>query len=268
MSAFPNSSLRAQSETQFIMREIKAPAGWTAGVLEIEYPAELEVQRRYAAVVEELLLRLPMFERATAGEVLLQFDRCAPDREIPILQENARSWQPEIGLGVWLDREPPTLWSKEEFLAAAPGTLRPVMYRVFRIQSDPVEQAAAWQRLLGSGVLMRIVATRPNACVEGATEYLQPRIHEPSLTSFPFFVPLLTEAALKEPHWIYAGGPEAWLPEMDGYIRESAEDGGLLILARQPPESFWRLLDGEKTGIDSVRLQRSELGAPSPKSTS
>ena len=255
-------SARAPARPLFSLREIEAPVGWTAAVVELEFPASPDVQQAYAAVVAELLLRLPAFERAPAAEVFLQMDRCAPDREIPVIQENARSWQPEIGLGVWLDREPPTLWSKEEFLAAAPGTLRPVIDRVFRIQTDPTVQNAAWARLLGSGTLVRVVASAPGAFLEGATEYLQPRISEPSLSSFPFNLPLLTEAALRGSQTIYPGGPEAWLPQVDGYLRESAEDGGLLVLVRLPQDSFWPLLNERRLGVEPMRLKPQTTEMP------
>ena len=248
-------SPRVPVKPLFSLREINAPAGWTAAVIELEFPASPDVRQAYAAVVAELLVSVAAFERAPATEVLLQVDRCAPDREIPIIQENARSWQPEIGLGVWLDREPPTLWTKEEFLAAAPGTLRPVIDRVFRIQTDLAVQNAAWIRLLGSGTLVRVAASAPGVFLEGATKYLQPRISEPSLSSFPFTLPLLTEAALRGSQTIYPGGPEAWLPKVDGYLRESAEDGGLFMLVRLSQDDFWPLLNERRLGIAPTRLK-------------
>lgn len=240
---------------QLHLREIEAPYGWTAAILAMDFPAVARLQPHYAAIITELLARIPAFERSTSAELFLQFDRCAPDREIPILQQNARSWQPEFGLGVWLDQEPPTLWSKEEFLAAAPGTLRPVINRAVRLEPDPAVQADAWQRLLGSGVLVRVATPRPGAFLQGATEYLQQRITEPSLSSFPFYLPLLTAAALRKPQWIYEGGLDTWLPEADGYIRESAEDGGLLVLARQRPETFWPPLAVKPFGMVPARLE-------------
>jgi hypothetical protein len=241
-------------EHRLCLREVSAQQGWTAAVLETVYPVASERLQGYAAIVTELLLRLPAFRVPRPGELFLQFDRCKPDREVPILRENARNWQPEIGLGVWLDREPPTMWTPEEFVAAAPGTLRPLMHHLFRLQADPVVQATAWRRLLGSGVLLRVATAEADIFLKGATEFLHPRIAEPSLTGFPFYAPLLTATTFSQPGALYAAGVDVWLPGVEGYLRESEEDGGLLIVTRQSSAAFWQSVGKGDFGIDGVPL--------------
>ena len=244
----------SQIEERICLREIPAQTGWTAAVLEATYPVAAEAVQAYAAMVGELLQRLPAFRVPRPGELFLQFDRCRPEEEVLVLRENARSWQPEIGLGVWLDREPPTTWSEEEFIAAAPGTLRPLMYRLFRLQRDPAVQASAWRRLLGSGVLVRVATVEPDVFLAGATDFLQPKIADTSLTGFPFYAPLLTAEALSRPDPMFDAGFDVSLPGVEAYLRESEEDGGLLIVSRQSSTAFWQSLGKDDFGIDGVPL--------------
>lgn len=221
-------------KTPLILRELPCPLGWTAAVLETPLALEGGVHRAYHQAVMALLARLTPFQHSTSGEVLLQFDRMRPEVEIPVMQRNARYWQPEIGLGVWPHEGLPTTWTKEEFLAAAPGELRPVMYRVLRVQPDAAVQDAAFTALLGSGCLLRVATAHPGRFIPGSTTFFEHRILDPSLTSFPFYVPLLTSQALVAPHMDLKAPLNEWLPDVEGYLRESSEDGGLLLLVHQP----------------------------------
>jgi hypothetical protein len=250
-------------EQRLCLRETPARQGWTAAVLECAYPVPPKSEQSYVTAVAELLGRLPAFSQPRPSELFLQWDRCRPDREVMILRENARVWQPEIGLGVWLDREPPTMWSPEEFVAAAPGTLRPLMHHLFRLQRDAKVQESAWRRLRGSGVLLRVVCVVPDAFVAGATEFLHPRITETSLTGFPFYGPLLTVDALSQPNAVFDGPIDLWLPAVQGYLRESEEDGGLLVVARQSSSDFWQSLGKDDFGIDGVPLPARDGDAAS-----
>lgn len=248
-------SLSHSTKSRLHLREIACPDSWTAAVLETPFAPDGGPHPDYQAAVDYLFTHLEPFEHTIGQEVMLQFDRCRPDIEIPLLRTNARIWQPEIGLGVWPNQDVPTTWTKEEFIAAAPGTLRPVMYRVFRVQTeDPAAQASAWKTLLGSGVLIRIATSKPGGFLPAATAFLQPKITDVSLESFPFYMPLLTEDALAHPHPAFAAELNAWLPACEGYMRESEEDGGLLILSRQLPEQFWGALAKTKPPFDAVRL--------------
>jgi hypothetical protein len=244
----------AIGEQRLCLREVPARQGWTAAVLECAYPVAPGSEQGYVAAVAALLNRLPAFSQPRPSELFLQWDRCRPDHEVMTLREHARVWQPEIGLGVWLDREPPTMWSPEEFVAAAPGTLRPLMHHLFRLQRDDKAQDSAWRRLLGSGVLLRVACAVPDAFVAGATEFLHPRIMETSLTGFPFYAPLLTVAGIARPDAAFEGPFDLWLPEVEGYLRESEEDGGLLVVARQASPDFWRSLGKDDFGVEGVPL--------------
>ncbi len=180
----------------------------------------------YRRAVEHLLALRPEFAPPFAQEVLLQFDRFRPE-DVPLLQSNASQWLPDIGLGFWSHREAPTLWTRDEFINSTQDELRPLMHRIFRIQQEKKAVQSAWEALLGSGVLLRMAAPDAAAFYDAALKYYQPQITEVSFRSFPFYVPLLEGEALRQ-----ASGSDLqqWLCGAAGYVRESSEDGGLLLM--------------------------------------
>ena len=120
------------------LQEVSAPQGWTAALLQQQLPIDDDEQLlAYRDAVAKLMERLTPFSEVHAEEVFLQFGRCRPDREIKLLQANARLWMPEFGVGIWLHGDPPHTWTRDEFEEAEPGTLRPVIERVVRVQRDP-----------------------------------------------------------------------------------------------------------------------------------
>ncbi|MGI4756635.1 MAG: hypothetical protein ACRYGF_07285 [Janthinobacterium lividum] len=241
------------------LHEVAAPAGWTALLLQQDLPVDSEAQRsRYAEAVAAVLQRLPVPQLVPAEEVLLLFERLRPAVEIPVFQNEARQWMPEFGMGVWLHGEAPTTWTTDEFLDA-PTTLRPVIERVVRVARNPQAQRGAWDRLLGSGALLRTLAADPTF-LSGATEVLKPTIADRSLTSFPFYLPLLRAGELQRASPVYDEPLEEYLPGVYAYLRESVEDGGLLLLLRQPPDTFWKKFGASP--LPGVTVHRS-MSAPS-----
>lgn len=226
-----------------VLRELDAPAGWTALLLEQHLPATGEELPAYRKAVGDLLADLPGTNTASPEEVLLLFECCRPDMEAVTLRENARTWMPEFGVGIWIDQPPPMKWTRDEFKEAAPGTLRPVVERVLRIRKSPVMQKAAWNRLLGSGAAIWLKEAGVDDILEQAAEELRPTIRDISLTSFPFYLPLLRASTLTKPSSASAGQWERIMPGVDLYLRESVEDCGLLVALRQAPQTFrnqWR----------------------------
>ena len=245
----------AALHSSYMLRELAAPAGWTAALLEVELPLASKESESYAAAIAELRAELEAIVERPQRELFLLFERCRPAIEVPIIQRNARWWMPEFGMGVWLDQEAPSTWSAEEFTTAAPGTLRPVIDRVLRLSRDSKAQEHAWRMLAGSGTLISVVTTTPDRFVRDATASIRPRITDPSLTSFPFYLPLLTAEALKTPSAFWNAPLEDVLPEVQVYFRESVEEGGLLIAIRHDPVTFWNGLSRKQ--FASLRLQRS-----------
>ncbi len=242
----------------FRLVEVAAPRNWSAVLLPQTFPIDVRSQQdAYRTAAEELLTLLHPFNPAESEELLLVFAQMRPDVEIPALRANARLWMPQFGMGVWLDQPPPTTWSREEFENAAPGMLRPVVERVLRVHTEPEVHRSAWQELAGSGAIIRVVCSKPNQFLPGAMEQLHGTISDPSLTSFPFYVPLLRADTLDQTWPEYNLPLEDYLPNVLLYARESVQDGGLLVLTRHSPERLRSLLErkphGFRTDMPSTR---------------
>lgn len=231
----PNRSC-AQFESR--LRQLEAPAGWCAWLLEAEYPVEHERAQAYRDQVQSLLDASDVFFPPWRQQVLLQFDRLRPGEDVALLRHNASLWLPDIGLGVWPHREAPRLWSREEFLDTPMQELRPIMHRMLRVDSNPAATRSAWETMLGLGVL-RIASQDPDRFYRQAEERSQARIVEPAFQSFPFYVPLLEVRGLTE---LPASEVHGWLEGIDAYVRESSEDGGLLLLLRAAPALYFERL--------------------------
>src|SRR5579884_1417616 len=72
-----------------------------------------------------------------------------------LVRKHGAQWIPETGLGVWPDREPPRLWSAEDFHELDPGQkIRPMMYTVFHVSGGTEASEHALSTLAGSGTLI------------------------------------------------------------------------------------------------------------------
>ncbi len=241
------------------LQEVPAPAGWTALLLRQALPVEDEADRElYLEAVAAVLGRLPVPQLVPAEEVLLLFERLRPAVEVPVFQNEARRWMPEFGMGVWLHGEAPATWTADEFLDAEPGTLRPVIDRVIRVARTPEAQRGAWDALLGSGALLRTLSADARF-LPGATAVLKPTIADRSLTGFPFYLPLLRAGELDRARPVYDEPLEEYLPGVYAYLRESVEDGGMLLLIHQPPDAFWKKFG--TASITGVTVRRRTLPA-------
>ena len=85
--------------------------------------------------------------------------------------------------------------------------------------------------MLGRGHLLFIAVTDSNAFFDAVARAFLPRIEEPALTSFPFYVPFVDANGLVSRN---DDELEASLPHVLFYLRESVEDQGVLVLSRQP----------------------------------
>ena len=241
-----------------LLHEIAAPQGWTGMLLEHPLPIEDDDERlAYVELADELLRLIPSFAEARHEELLLLFERLRPKVEILLLRSHARAWLPEFGVGVWTHQDPPHLWTPEEFHLAKHDELRPIIERVVRVTGGLHEQSSAWRRMLGSGSVLRVATAEKNLFIERSTELLKPRMTEPSLTSFPLYVPLLTAKGILAPAPAFDLPFYDLLPGVDAYLRESREDGGILVLVRQQPELFWNNLpSASKPILDRFDLHR------------
>ncbi len=208
-------------------------AGWEVyrlPVSQFNIPTE-ECTRLYSAVrrIRDALVR----ERSLHHEAFIQLEQFEEKEARTIFAAHSKEWIPEIGLGVWPDRDPPAVWTKEEFRSAPPGErVRPLMYNVFQISTTPAARRRAVEVLFRFGAMMEILTSLgPDSLFEGMTEELLPPIQDPSYTCFSYYVPLLeaktvTAAPIEQ--------MERWCRGISVYIRQSFEDRGVLILSRDP----------------------------------
>ena len=83
--------------------------------------------------------------------------------------------------------------------------------------------------MLGLGAVLEIWA--PHGLLDRARRLFHPTIRDPTFASFPFFVPLLGAASLRTAN---ADEVTEWLCGAALYVRESAEDGGIVVVSPDP----------------------------------
>jgi len=189
-----------------------------------------------------------------SSEVFVQLEQLKVGGARALFSEHAPEWIPEVGLGVWPDRDPPAIWTREEFKNAVPGErLRPLMYQVFRVGTSPASRERAREIMLGCGPVLQIMAVDCDRFFRETSALFLSRIKHRSYRSFPFYVPLLEKKTLEtaKPDQL-----EAWFCSATVYIRQSFEDKAIVIASREPltpileelggrfekkPEPVWRI---------------------------
>lgn len=227
------------------LRAVNAPAGWDAWLLPVSaFPMpedELEPVKRFCESVSVALMN----QRSLNLETLIQMEKLHLGDGADRLADNGREWIPAIGLGVWPDRDPPTLWTREEFEALDVNEMpRTLMYQVFRVTTEQPARHAARDRMIGLGTVLEIF-TRDDSekFLERAREFLLPPIKEKSFNCFPFYASLLEAKSFSN------ASPEQlndWFCGADAYLRESPEDEGILIAARDSLDELFGSLKGTR----------------------
>jgi hypothetical protein len=226
------------------MRQVTAPPPWEAWLLPLSaFPVpetEIGPARKFCGNLTTAVMK----QRSLSLETLIQMEKLhlgdGPDR----LSDNGREWIPAMGLGVWPGREPPTLWTKEEFEALDVGEMpRTLMYQVFRVTTEQPARHAARDRMFGLGTVLEIL-TRDDSepFLEKTRAVLLPPITDKSFNCFSFYIPLFEAQTFKEST---AEQLDEWFCGAAAYIRESPEDEGVLVAARDSLQDVFRSLGGE-----------------------
>jgi hypothetical protein len=163
----------------------------------------------------------------------LQMNQLHLDRGAQKLSANGRTWLPMTGLGVWPDREPPRLWTKDDFEEREFGQpLPPLMHTVFHVSGGDKASDHARDEMIGSGTVIYVLHNESGEKYHAAMrELLWPRITEEALRGHSFYIPLLEAGSLRN---IRPETLESWMGPASVYIRESIEDGGILIICSLP----------------------------------
>jgi hypothetical protein len=214
------------------LRLIPLEKPWHAALLQVSAfplaPHELPGVRSFVRLLSQALAGSDL-----SAEIFIQGTQLHVDEAGSRLSEHARQWAPQLGLGVWPGREPPTLWNKEDFEQLQIGAQpRPLAYQLFRITGSKRSRAEAREVMFGRGANLEILLDAPvETFLAKAEALLLPPIQESAFRSYPFYVPLLEAQSAMN------AGPgqlDAWLCGAPVYVRESVEDRAVLILSRKP----------------------------------
>ena len=219
--------------------ELEAPAGWHVYAAQVPgFPIKPEPRARLRealqAAVDALRGRRPL-----ALSTWLLMDSLHKDGAVRELSRHGREWMPEFGLGLWPDREPPRMYRDSDFLDLEFGQeLNTMMHTVVQIGGQEEAARGAWETMFGRGSTVVTLATGgAEAMLEATREALVREITDESFQSFGFYFPLIGRAALVEALAGQKAGRggllDAWLGPVDVYVRESEEDGSVLVVSRR-----------------------------------
>ena len=150
-----------------------------------------------------------------------------------LFADHARNWIPEMGLGVWPHRPAPRQWKAEDLEEMDPGAGMPaLLLSLYRVTADANARLNAMTTMLGTGCGVQLISRTDSAVLlRDLRELFLSIIHDRVFRIFPWYVPLLEQAALAEPeHPITLRA----MQNISLYIRESPEDGETLIVSPEP----------------------------------
>jgi hypothetical protein len=221
-------------ETLFL--EIRPPAsGFHAYLIRgVKFPVKPFDLPRWLALYRRL--RPLLFPAGTKSLPVIQMWHLHHGDGASVLSRNAQAWMPDFGAGVWLDAAPPRLWTPEDFMNIGPGELLPPpVLTAIRLRSPQLDYEQAWMQLGGRGCFLEFtVSGDAEAFFQSQAEIYRSWIDEPMIAAHPFFVPLVKAASFESS--LFASRQKHADPLLT-YVRESAEDEGLLILSREKLEA-------------------------------
>jgi hypothetical protein len=166
-------------------------------------------------------------------ESFIQIGQVREQETTRLFADHARDWIPETGLGVWPHRPAPRMWKMEDMenIESASGT-GPLLNSVFRVTANTNARLDAMATMLGTGCGLQLVSHIDSAVLLRELkalflDFIQDRVFR----IFPWYVPLIEKAMLVESMEPFTANV---LRGISLYIRESPEDGGILIVSAQP----------------------------------
>ncbi|WP_446743875.1 hypothetical protein [Silvibacterium acidisoli] len=165
-------------------------------------------------------------------ESFIALSRSADRSASLLLGDNARHWLPQTGLGVWVHRPAPRLLRGSDVEDLDPENLPQPMPILLRVQKQGTARLHAMTTMLGTGSGLQLLSRlEEKRLLRTLQEYHLTIITERVYRIFPWYVPLLENASIPE------GFPQETLDALQGitlYVRESPEDGGVILLSTEP----------------------------------
>jgi len=186
--------------------------------------------------VRKFLQELVAYFTARLGcnhESFIQMGQVREQTTTHLFADNARKWIPETGLGVWPHRPAPRMWKAEDMeeIDSASG-MSPLLHSVFRVTADANACLDAMTTMAGTGCGLQLIShTESAVLLKNLTELFLGFIQDRVFRIFPWYVPLLEKAVLTDPMESLAADA---MRGITLYIRESPEDGGILIVSMEP----------------------------------
>jgi hypothetical protein len=241
------------------VQPVSVPAPWNACLLPAVFPVQQPLRAALSGFIEQLTLLLED-ESPLQRHVFLHCWKLSEHEVGRLLQENLQLWQPRLGMGLFPNRQPPTTLTQEAFMDANADRIQQKAvelpaYRMAYLDADAGERRRAAVLQFGAGALTQMFSDGSFAEMQeaGRRTYL-PTITAPVYTHERFYLPLLDRSALST-----SPSPErfeSWMGRIHFYVRESAEDGGVLIVSRLPLQPLLdraaRLADVELAFLQGV----------------
>ena len=223
--------------------EIETIGPWQCALLPVP---EFPLQAAYATAVERFFFSLGSLltgAQKLNHQILLQTWKLGPETGTPTLSAHRKAWRAQLGLGIWPDRNPPQGWTEERMMDAAAAAFRgdePELpsHRLLRLRLSPAESPLAARTMRRFGVMIEIffrgeVSQLDTRC----REMFHPRIEEDQFLHEEFYCPVLDRNSVLSAK--SAEEMDSFLCGADVYVRDSAEDRGILMVSRLPIRSLF-----------------------------
>jgi hypothetical protein len=153
-----------------------------------------------------------------------------------LVRRHGALWLPEIGLGVWPDREPPRLWTAEDFQQLDLGQKPPpLMHTVFHVSGGIAATEHALSTLAGSGTLVfALLPTSVEVFHEKVTSIYLPAIRDEALRGYSFYLPLLDSRSLKTAAAAldeHESQLSRWLGHAPFFLQENKTEESVLVVS-------------------------------------
>lgn len=223
---------------------IATPDSWHAFLLPLEsVPLDTHDRPALRSALDKLLNHVAHDQVQAERSLWLLLDQLHKDGAVRLIAKNGTIWNPDMGIGLWPDREPPRMWTRDELLERDYLTpIRELKHTVVHINADKAGFQHAWETMLGTGGVIELLHTGEVAkTIEHWQDVLQPTIEDEAFQAYPFTFPLIEKKSIERRSKEQL---DSWFGPVSFYLRESAEDTGILLLSRTPLEKAL-----EKAGI-------------------
>ena len=178
-----------------------------------------------------------VIHKGCAHESYVALHQTKSRETIELFADHAPEWLPETVLGVWTHLPAPRMLTHEALMEIDPSQSASTrMYTLFRVTTGAAARLDAMTTLTGTGTGIQIVSQiETEKLLNNLKELFLDFIKERIFRIFPWYVPLLSMRSLEEPVTVLTTQA---LSDIALNIRESPEDGGILIFAREPLEDI------------------------------